>query len=86
MPERLPVTLKHLVALEFKGIEFKNLFEVRVWFSILRSSPNLERLVLSVSCANFFYIHKRKLIVLNMSFLKNREQKTAYLMHVAGSF
>ncbi|XWS47539.1 hypothetical protein CRYUN_Cryun14cG0161000 [Craigia yunnanensis] len=49
VPERFPTPLFNLSFLDIKEIRFNSFREVSAFFSILRSSPNLEELVISVS-------------------------------------
>lgn len=53
VPERLRTLLNHLSFLDLKEIKFNNLKEVKVFFSVLRSCPNLEELSISVGDTNF---------------------------------
>jgi hypothetical protein len=49
VPERLPTPFNSLLALELKEIRFASLKGIAASISILRSSPNLEDLLVTVS-------------------------------------
>ncbi|BFG26426.1 hypothetical protein CerSpe_127000 [Prunus speciosa] len=49
VPDRLPTTLQHLSVLELKDVRLDSMTEVMVCLCILRSAPNLEKLLLSVA-------------------------------------
>jgi len=49
VPERLPAPFNSLLALELKEIRFASLKGIAASISILRSSPNLEDLLVTVS-------------------------------------
>ncbi|XVF81858.1 hypothetical protein PTKIN_Ptkin15bG0189400 [Pterospermum kingtungense] len=52
VPDRFPTPLFNLSFLYLKEIEFHSLQDISAAFSILRSSPNLEELVISVGHSN----------------------------------
>ncbi|XP_022771902.1 F-box/FBD/LRR-repeat protein At1g13570-like isoform X1 [Durio zibethinus] len=52
LPERFPTPLLNLLFLDLKKITFSSFKDVAAFFSILRSSPKLEELVISVVYSN----------------------------------
>ncbi|KAK6266684.1 hypothetical protein QUC31_017521 [Theobroma cacao] len=52
LPVRLPRPLLNLLVLDLKEVRFNSFKDVAAFFSILRSSPNLEELIISVGHSN----------------------------------
>ncbi|OMO52666.1 hypothetical protein CCACVL1_29125 [Corchorus capsularis] len=75
IPERFPTPLSNLLSLDLKEVRFNSFKDVAAFFSILRSSPNLEELIISVG-------HSNEVFRPVVDFLKEQCQYNFFFSHL----